>query len=691
MTQRIGVPVDPRTIDGQVVAGFRAKLSHLMSKNEGVRQFNVYQTYCYNDSAPFTVSDVEEHYTYLPITSDKNDVSQLDKTFVTFKMRAKVRLNENICTYNTLNLNDNEPNTIEHASDFHIFLGWKDANEMFKVLQVYNANVDSGYQQRECAKEGFAYSLYVPEEQKQNELYSHSRWDDVVNGRRGVCGGYYKINGKDETYTVKEEGIKAQEAVERPGIPEDQPQVTMKPFDKHDEWHLKSTEFWVEDLTAVLHINQLLPLQAFEAWPGGLGDVTLKFIINKDSMVWAVVDPMASYMNDVSRTVPNFTRKGYKEYNQGEEIPYAYINDLTTFPDILQKTLNYKLDSKANDIKASWEGVNPPNITIKAAYNAPAGEGDPPTIDAKVDTFTWPATPPKVAANTEASLQLGAYHGFFYERTFTQVGSEGPMIVDYSNAIIGPRVLDVVELEVQSIKCDCYGFNVTQDVKRALYNMFTPTRPYIIPAQELEVVPFQIVPRADLGGSYITDISYPLHNVTDFILVFPKQGTDVTVFKNPNIQNVQLRVNNVRYPEEPFENTWDYRFFNFQIQSADIESYFAANQDYIRSLLYKREYTDTTTPYDISNFAITIQTERNNDGFFFDGLETGTENVNIQLRFNWQTGDNALVLSEIAPEMWLVRDTYWTVDRENGLRYWKTGTPQKYASEEEMYAAQTFF
>ena len=96
---------------------------------------------------------------------------------------------------------------------------------------------------------------------------------------------------------------------------------------------------------------------------------------------------------------------------------------------------------------------------------------------------------------------------------------------------------------------------------------------------------------------------------------------------------------------------------------------------------------DDLTMTDLTSFIVTFQAERNSGGFFFDGLETGNQNIHIQISFNGGgvigTLNNGNVLAP-PPQVWLTRDTYWTVDNVNGLRYWKTGTPANYASAEDV-------
>ena len=593
MTQRIGVPLSHRKIEGDVVKGFREKLSNLITKNEGIRQFNTYQQQCYNDSVPFD----DTHETYLQITDPRNDISQLDKSFITIKFDAKVKLADQI----GMNLRETHPERLF----IHFFLGWKHASEAFKQIEILNRNVNVGYLQNQCAKEAFCYSSYMSDEQLRNEPYTHSRWEDVVKGKPGVCGGYFKVKADGSDH--KTDPYTGQAYVTEHRVP---PLNTT----------LLLQEFHITDLTAVIPLNDILPLQSFQEWPKCFGDITLKFYLNKDSMVWAQVEPFET-------------------------------------------------------LKRSWESTPPTNGSPTYINN---DEGDLPD---------W-------YANTDNNNGMVPVFGLFYDKVFTQTGHEGPLIQDYCDMATAmannTNTLTVQELQIKSIKCDCFGFNVTQETNDLLFQMFTPMHPMIIPSQELEVVPFQFAPKEELGGSYIADMSYTLHNVTDFVLVFPEEVGNMTVFRNPNITNLQLRVNNIPYPHEPFESTNDARFLNYMIRASDLDNFFAANKDYVNSMVHLWEEGDEAAPYDITNFIITIQAERNGKGYFFDGVETGTQNVNINLRFNYKTGVDHFGRSNAPPELWLCRDTYWTVDSQNGLRYWKTGTPQIFASEEEIYATSTF-
>ena len=172
----------------------------------------------------------------------------------------------------------------------------------------------------------------------------------------------------------------------------------------------------------------------------------------------------------------------------------------------------------------------------------------------------------------------------------------------------------------------------------------------------------------ELFGNTILDGASESLNVTS-------PSSDVTTFSNPMLDKIQLRINGKLYPQIPFANTYDARFFAHMLRASDVRSVFEADPEYINSLMTPIHEKDTNTFTDISSFLMTFQTERSSDNVFFDGLETGNENVNIQFEFHPTTNTNADHF-KFAPQIWLLRETYWTADVQNGLRYWAKGTPE---------------
>ena len=84
---------------------------------------------------------------------------------------------------------------------------------------------------------------------------------------------------------------------------------------------------------------------------------------------------------------------------------------------------------------------------------------------------------------------------------------------------------------------------------------------------------------------------------------------------------------------------------------------------------------------------LNIQTERNGCAYVFDGLDSGGRNIQIQIKGSpiytgrdkdsyWTGGEDGGLPPP--PQIWLCRDTYFTMDTTYGLKYHAFGTPDGY-------------
>ena len=534
-------------IGGDVFESFAA-LNDIIKKNDGIRSFSIKTNSCYDSDAPVP----EGTQTHIRITNNYHDINQLNETYLRCKWEAHI----NIAKAITITADSGKKTPLK------LFIGWKNASEAIRQLEVDNNNVDCEYLQTDAAKESFCYATYKPEEEKKNRRFAHARWDAVKMGCPGVSGGYVDINA---TTSANEKQT-----------------VTFE---------------------TVIPINDLLAFQAFEEFPGCLGDIVLKLYFTSQSMVYAFCDP-----NEVAEAE-------------------AYWGGETGFADNKDYTI-------ANSVKP----------TAKWNYH-------------------------------RGFVQVGQTS---YQPTATHYGT-------FSNNKVGQQTISIESLELKNLYCDVSGYNITQECKRNIATMFTPERPLIIPAQQVDI---RNLPSKPSGGQYDADFTYALHNVTDFIAVFPKTSQDITCFYNPMVKDLQLRCNGKLYPTNKLENTHDYRFYQMMMNASDLDNYYEADKSYAESLTRKLDvnfdygYTGT----DVSSCIATFQAERNTRGYCFDGLETGNVNVNIGLAFSANNGESwygKTGVTRAAPQIWFARDTYWTVDNVNGLKYHKTGTPPIYASSED--------
>ena len=161
--------------------------------------------------------------------------------------------------------------------------------------------------------------------------------------------------------------------------------------------------------------------------------------------------------------------------------------------------------------------------------------------------------------------------------------------------------------------------------------------PFTVCAQRVERYSFHS--GAESNG-LDTDVNIRMRRVTDCYVLMPTNSLQKTVFCNPALQQFQLLIGNVRYPDQ-LVSTLDPEFFENQIQSTDFDSFFEATDSYEHSLSDARvginkittstdsstnvttttfEYGELNPTTDDTGFCPIFSLERDNAGeLVFDG------------------------------------------------------------------------
>lgn len=221
---------------GNVLHAFE-EMRHMINVNDGTRSFSFRTVDCHDQPAPFTAGQ----YSQISLTHPDHFISDVDKGFLTFHVKLDLQLNTDL----------DKLRTIEDPQHFYkLFVGFKSSNQLFDRLEILHNNVNVGYQQNECVREGFLYSALKPETEKKRRRFVHSLWENVSQYSQTMAGTYVNL------MNFKENG-RAQ------------------------------VEF---DLN--LPFDDLLALQAFDLFPNGIiGDLSIRFQVSPAGLVWAVIDP----------------------------------------------------------------------------------------------------------------------------------------------------------------------------------------------------------------------------------------------------------------------------------------------------------------------------------------------------------------------------------------------------------------
>ena len=271
---------------------------------------------------------------------------------------------------------------------------------------------------------------------------------------------------------------------------------------------------------------------------------------------------------------------------------------------------------------------------------------------------------------------------------FTQIGNESKIAalkISSGNVTSTTKAvtLSCHGLTVTSCKSNMFGFGVKESTLQAIAEMFS--EPVAIPSQQLDYNAFPLAPTA--AGTQ-SSINTPLVNTTSITIVFPKHSNDYTCFDNPIYHNVQITINGQNYPDEPV-STLGARFLQYQLVASELDGGIQCTKEFEDSLTMVKNKDDGSkfknTLSDASSFMLNIQTERSRGGYLFDGLDSKGQNVPIQIRgqpiytgvndtyFNFdETGQN----HPPPPQIFMCRDTFFTVDTQYGLIYHPTGVPE---------------
>jgi hypothetical protein len=230
------------------------------------------------------------------------------------------------------------------------------------------------------------------------------------------------------------------------------------------------------------------------------------------------------------------------------------------------------------------------------------------------------------------------------------------------------------------------GFQVKQSTLAGIAQVFsTPT---YIPAEFLEYNAFPTPP--DANGLRST-LNTMLNNVKDIYVMFPKRASDITVFDNPCIDQFCIRCNGVQYPEKTI-STLGPRFYAYSLMAADLARSLRPTPEFVDSYTMAKN-DDSGIRYgntlrDATSFCLIIQTERNQSGYVFDGIDSGGQSVPIDIQFapaftqendTYYNFDPAHPnLHPPAPQIWLCRNVYWELSTERGLVFNKYGQPPGY-------------
>ena len=606
-----------------------------------------------------------DQYSQISLTHPDHFISDVDKGFLTFHVKLDLQLNTDL----------SELQKIDDPNNFYkLFVGFKSSNQIFDRLEILHNNVNVGYQQNECIREGFLYSAVKPEDEKKRRRFVHSLWENVVNYSQTIAGSYvnlnnFKTNGRCET------------------------------------------EF---DLN--VPFDDLLAFQAFDLFPNGIvGDLSIRFQVSPQGLVWAVLDPYTVAETKVfledndtitaeeldklrlikarSHLRHQFTQIGNEAVIPSTSIPSPTPQTVRIKFDIIE---NYSEDGPKQEILQSDIEFD---VVLTAAGIIDAFGGPEELAQQQLDEilkhqddfksyFENSNACEKYAQTHDISPELKHGGGLLYYMTDCEVvvkslyAEHDKLLAEYS---VQPATLSCNRMTITLCKSNMQGYGVCEATRNGIANILREG--IIIPSQKVDYHSF---PLAAAQNGIKSTLNLPLINITNMCLMFPKHHNDLTVFENPIYQNCFLNIDGKNFPDENV-STIGARFFEQQLTANDLDSItMSCTKEFEDSMTmpkndsngnrYKNSLSDATS------FIFSIQTERSSAGYCYDGIDGGRGNVQVQV--NGQpifTGNNDTYYNIIEPngntvhpppiQLLLVRDTYFKLSLD-GLEYVDNESPE---------------
>jgi hypothetical protein len=265
---------------------------------------------------------------------------------------------------------------------------------------------------------------------------------------------------------------------------------------------------------------------------------------------------------------------------------------------------------------------------------------------------------------------------------FTEFGSTAEHALTWNS---GTFTLSARSLRVITCEANMSGFQVRESTLRGIEEIFSS--PVNIPAEYLDYNAFPTPPNEN---GLRSTLNTALNNVKDIYIMFPKRTNDVTCFDNPCVDQFCIRCMGTQYPEKVV-STLGPRFYQYSLIASDLGGHLRPTTEFVDSYTQNKNQDNpdktryTNTLRDASSFALIVQTERNESGYVFDGLDSEGQSTPIDIQFvPIAKGENDTYFNfdpsqptvhPPAPQLWLCRNVFWSVDVQNGLVFHKYGSP----------------
>ena len=240
----------------------------------GIRSFNTYQNTCYDCFSPVPMGIP----THIDITHKQNDVNLLNKSWLNVEFQIKWKTDKDIVlrvakeTYKAATNTTAQPGELAkpaentYNDDIELFLGWKNAAECIRRLEVWNGDRCTGYVHTDNDMETFiTFTKYTNREEKRQNRTSHTIFEDLDKKYQNFCGT--KIKSPDTFLNAK---------------------VTGNNTVRYAAYGISKDVVYTNKFSICIPITEIPALRYFKEFPGCFGPITLKVTFDAESLVYYI-------------------------------------------------------------------------------------------------------------------------------------------------------------------------------------------------------------------------------------------------------------------------------------------------------------------------------------------------------------------------------------------------------------------
>jgi hypothetical protein len=175
----IPYPEPPKLRNTGLIDNYLIKQNTIISHNECARYFNTESRDAWNKESPIGINT----RTNLWLTQEGYHCTDFSKSFIVGEISGEAEIDADFdAHYGWGSGPITQPTTPE------IFIGYKNAAEIFVQYELYNNRQKIGCQTNEAIREGFINSCFFAKEEKENNRFAHTLWESLQKGDNSYYG-----------------------------------------------------------------------------------------------------------------------------------------------------------------------------------------------------------------------------------------------------------------------------------------------------------------------------------------------------------------------------------------------------------------------------------------------------------------------------------------------------------------------